>query len=71
MTGRYVTTKYCQSQAQQDEAAWAAQTTWRLLGDAAGDLATFIKEGETVDRAPFDPSAAGATVAARPRTLAR
>src|ERR1700730_6558399 len=71
MTGRYVTTKYCQSQAQQDEAAWAAQTTWRLLGDAAGDLATFIKEGETVQRAPFDPAAVGAAVAARPRTLAR
>jgi hypothetical protein len=50
MTGRYVVTKYCQSQLQQDEAAWAAQTTWRLLGTAADDLVKFIKEGEVTPR---------------------
>jgi hypothetical protein len=50
MTGRYVVTKYCQSQLQQDEAAWAAQTTWRLLGTAADDLIKFIKEGEVTPR---------------------
>jgi hypothetical protein len=50
MTGRYVVTKYCQTQHQQDEAAWAAQTTWRLLGEAAVDLAKFIKDGAYVPR---------------------
>lgn len=50
MTGRYVVTKYCQSQLQQDEAAWAAQTTWRLLSTAADDLVKFIKEGEVTPR---------------------
>jgi hypothetical protein len=50
MTGRYVVTKYCQTQLQQDEAAWAAQTTWRLLSTAADDLIKFIKEGEVTPR---------------------
>ena len=53
MTGRYVITKYCQTQAQQDEAAWAAQTTWRLLGEAAVDLAKFVKDGAFVPRPPL------------------
>ena len=50
MMGRYVVTKYCQSQVQQDEAAWAAQTTWRLLGEAAIDLNKFIKDGDVTPR---------------------
>jgi hypothetical protein len=50
MTGRYVVSKYCQTQLQQDEAAWAAQTTWRLLSTAADDLVKFIKEGEIKPR---------------------
>ncbi|MEA2626332.1 MAG: hypothetical protein QOD06_2377 [Candidatus Binatota bacterium] len=54
MTGRYVVTKYCQTQLQQDEAAWAAQTTWKLLGQAAVDLAQFVKEGESMERPPLE-----------------
>lgn len=50
MSGRYVVTKYCQTQPLQDEAAWAAQTTWRLLGDGVGDLAKFVKDGAFVSR---------------------
>jgi hypothetical protein len=50
MMGRYVVTKYCQSQVQQDEAAWAAQTTWRLLGEAAIDLNKFIRDGDVTPR---------------------
>ena len=50
MAGRYVVTKYCQTQALQDEAAWAAQTTWRLLGDGVGDLAKFVRDGAFVER---------------------
>ena len=46
MTGRYVVTKYCQSQLQQDEAAWAAQTTWRLLGTAADDLSNLSRKAK-------------------------
>jgi hypothetical protein len=72
MTGRYVVTKYCQTQAQQDEAAWAVQTTWRLLGEGAADLAKFVKAGETVHRASLeqDPPAPSSKPR-RPRTLDR
>jgi hypothetical protein len=65
MTGRYVVTKYCQSQLQQDEAAWAAQTTWRLLSTAADDLIKFIKEGEVTPR----PEIKGDLALLKPRVL--
>ena len=54
MTGRYVVTKYFQTAAQQDEAAWAAQTTWRILGEAAVDLAKFVKDGDATERPALD-----------------
>lgn len=54
MSGKYVITKYCQTKAQQDEAAWAAHTTWRLLGEAVNDLAKFIVDGEFIPRPPLE-----------------
>ncbi len=68
MSGRYVITKYCQTQAQQDEAAWAAQTTWRLLAEGVGDLAKFVKEGAFVPRPAL---AAHPAVAAPKKRLPR
>lgn len=51
-TGRYVVSKYCQTAAQQDEAHWAAQNTWRILGAAMEDLRRFMKDGEFVPIPP-------------------
>jgi len=70
MTGRYVVTKYCQTAHQQDEAAWAAQTTWRLLAEASVDLAKFVMDGQTVERPPIAAHPAVSPPAKRvPRTL--
>src|SRR5262249_40638385 len=68
MSGRYVITKYCQTQPQQDEAAWAAQTTCRLLGEGVGDLAKFVKDGAFVPRPEFEEHPA---VAMSPRPAPR
>ncbi len=69
--GRYVISKYCQTQAQQDEAAWAAQTTWRLLGEAVSDLAKFVKDGEFVPRPSLAEYSATAPAKPKARTFDR
>ncbi|MGD9764004.1 MAG: hypothetical protein AB7V27_09845 [Candidatus Binatia bacterium] len=71
-SGRYVITKYCQTAAQQEEASWAAHTTWRLLAEGVGDLAKFVKDGAYVPRPAFAEHPAAATERrAMPRTLDR
>src|SRR5262249_29175544 len=69
--GKYVTPRYCQAQPQQDEAAWAAQTAWRLLAEGVGDLAKFVKDGAFVPRPAFEEHPAVATAPRpAPRALA-
>ena len=71
-SGRYVISKYCQTAAQQDEASWAAHTTWRLLAEGVTDLAKFVADGAFVPRPPLAEHPAVVTpTKVLPRTLDR